>query len=138
MLEYLFFNRSIADLFIEALMAKEVAFLLEQEVIQNAWSVKIQEGDLDGDLWDQVDEIYDDLSVQDQQLLELNEEDEDGHSSAGIYIQLANGRQTIAKVNPAIMNRMLEIISMDELNEFIEAVVASVENPDDSPICVVE
>ncbi len=33
------------------------------------------------------------------------------------------------------MNRILDVISMDEFNDFIEAIVSSVENPDDSAIC---
>ncbi len=56
-------------------------------------------------------------------------------NAAGIYIQLAGGKQTVAQVNPDVMNRMLEVISMDEFNTFVETIVSSVENPDDSPIC---
>ena len=33
------------------------------------------------------------------------------------------------------MNRMLDVISMDEFNSFVETIVSSVEKPDDSPIC---
>jgi len=33
------------------------------------------------------------------------------------------------------MNRMLDVISMDEFNDFVEAIVTSVESPDDSAIC---
>jgi hypothetical protein len=33
------------------------------------------------------------------------------------------------------MTRMLSVISRDELNDFVETIVRSVETPDDSPIC---
>ena len=62
-------------------------------------------------------------------------EDNSKVNTAGIYIQLINDRQTIAQVNPEVMNRMLKKISMDEFNEFVEAIVSSVEKPDESALC---
>ena len=41
----------------------------------------------------------------------------------------------MAKVDPSMMNRILGVLTIDELNEFLEVIVSSVEKPDDSAIC---
>ncbi|UJS22909.1 hypothetical protein [Thiothrix winogradskyi] len=133
-LEYLFFTQSIADRFIEALHEHELHFEREIEPVQGAIVLKIAEG-VDDDLWDMLDDLYDELSEADQALVEAGLEDDDSKSTAGIYLQLAGGHQTIAQVNPDVMSRMLTVISTEELNTFVDTIVRSVETPDDSPIC---
>ncbi|MDD5392825.1 MAG: hypothetical protein PHE17_07375 [Thiothrix sp.] len=133
-LEYLFFTPSIADKFIEVLKGHNLDYTQQTEPVQNAIVLQISEG-VDEELWDELDELYDELSMEDQALLEQGFEDDDSKSTAGIYLQLLGGKQTIAQVNPDVMNRMLSVISMDELNDFVDIIVRSVETPDDSPIC---
>lgn len=133
-LEYLFFTQSIAAKFITVLEERGLAYTQQTEPVQNAIVLQISEG-VDDDLWDELDELYDELSDEDQAILEAGLEDENSRSAAGIYLQLHDGSQTLAQVNPGIMNRILSVISMDELNDFVDTIVRSVENPDDSPIC---
>lgn len=133
-LEYLFFTPNIADKFIQELRERNLEYSQESESVQNAIVLKIPEG-VDDDLWDELDDLYDELSAEDQAVLEAGLEDESSKSAAGIYLQLAGGKQTVAQVDPDVMNRILSAISMDELNEFVDIIVRSVENPDDSPIC---
>ena len=136
MIEYLFFNVEISQKFTAMLEQKGVAWEEKTEDVQEALCINVSE-DINDELWDKLDSIYDDLSDEDQALLEASLADEDDHqlNTAGIYIQLKNGSQTIAKINPDIMNRMLNVITMDEFNDFIEAVVSSVEQPDDRAFC---
>lgn len=134
MLEYLFFNTVFAEKFIHILEQHGLPYQQQHESVQNAILITTSE-DLDDDLWDRIDEAYDDLSEQDQKLLQSKLDDDSKIHAAGIYIQLKDDQQTIARINPDVMNRMLEKISMDEFNAFIEAVVQSVEQPDDSPFC---
>ncbi len=134
MLEYLFFNSVFAKKFTHSLKAFGLEYAEQTEAVQNAILISTSE-EIDDNLWDQIDELYDDLSAQDQQLLQRKLDDDHKINSAGIYIQLENDQQTIARVNPDVMNRMLENISMDEFNTFIEAIVTSVEQPDDTPFC---
>jgi hypothetical protein len=135
-LEYLFFTQDVASKFITALEERGLAYTQQTEPVQNAIVLQISEG-VDDDLWDELDELYDELSDEDQAILEAGLEDEGSRSAAGIYLQLQNGSQTLAQVNPDIMNRILSVITMDELNDFLDTIVRSVENPDDSPICKV-
>ena len=134
MLEYLFFNQEIADQFI--IMLKEKGLEWEQNIDPMLDSIVIKTPeDIDDKLWDELDEYHEKLGIDDQKLLEAALDDENETNAAGVYIQLANGGQTVAQINPEVMNRMLDVISMDEFNDFVETIVSSVENPDDSPIC---
>ena len=133
-LEYLFFTRKMADRFAAELSQRGLAWEEEVEPVQEAIVLKISEG-VDDDLWDELDDLHDAMSMEDQALLEEGMEDETAKSTAGIYLQLAGGLQTIAQVDPNVMNRMLSVVSMDEFNSFVDTIVRSVENPDDSAIC---
>ncbi len=133
MLDYLFFNQSIANKFIDFLDKNKLEWTQEREKIQNALVLKTSD-DIDDDLWDALDEFYDTLSLEDASLSDTNTSD-GSIETAGVYIQLHNGEQTIAKVDSLVMNRILDVISMDEFNNFIEAIVQSVEEPNDSAIC---
>ena len=135
MLEYLFFNQVIADKFIDFLKLKDLSWELYIDPMLDSIVVKTPE-DIEDELWDELDDFHESLGAEDQKLLEDALQDtEEETNAAGIYIQLANGKQTVAQINPDIMNRMLDVITMDEFNEFIETIVMSVETPDDSPIC---
>jgi len=134
MIEYLFFNKAVSDRFIAVLKQKGVAWMEEIEPVQDGISIKVSE-DIGDDLWDELDDVYDQMSVDDHMMLEAGMRDEGDVSTAGIYLQLKNGEQTIARVDPDIMSRILEVISMEEFNTFLEVIVSSVEEPDDSAIC---
>ncbi|MCK5725533.1 MAG: hypothetical protein KAH22_01765 [Thiotrichaceae bacterium] len=135
MIEYLFFNKKISKLFTQIVQEKGIVWQQDHEAVQDAIIIKIPEDEISDELWDELDKRYDELSDQDQHLLEQEEALGDDQSAAGIYLQLANGKQTIAKVDPAIMNRILGVLSIEEFNEFLEVIVSSVENPDDTAIC---
>ncbi len=135
MLEYLFFNREIAEKFIAFLNKKSLKWEEYIDPMLDGIVIKTPE-DIDDKLWDELDDYNESLGPEDQKMLEEAMDDtENETNAAGIYIQLAGAKQTVAQVNPDVMNRMLEVISMDEFNSFVETIVSSVENPDDSPIC---
>lgn len=134
MLEYLFFNQEVADQFITMLKEKGLEWEQNIDPMLDSIVIKTPE-DIDDDLWDELDDYHEKLGIDDQKLLEAALDDDNETNAAGVYIQLANGSQTVAQINPEVMNRMLDVISMDEFNDFVETIVSSVENPDDSPIC---
>ncbi len=134
MLEYLFFNQQIADKFTQYLDEKKLDWSQFDDPMLDSIVIKTPE-DIDDALWDEMDDYHEKLGNEDQKILEENLVDDDATNAAGIYIQLKNGKQTVAQINPDVMNRMLGVINMDEFNDFVETIVSSVENPDDSPIC---
>ncbi len=131
MLEYVFFNDGFRLQFISRLESLGVSHEDAVDPIEGAAIVRIDEPE--DEIWDALDDYYDELSDADQAELEASADD--SMSTAGIYIELSDGRKTLAKVRPEVMNRMLGAVSMDEFNEFVEVIVKSVEEPDDSPIC---
>lgn len=133
-LEYLFFTRVIADQFAEALVAQGLPYQEEIEAVQAAIVFKVPEAAA-ANVWDALDDLYDQLAIADQALLEVSAEDEMAGSAAGIYLQLANGQQTIAQVDPDVVNRILSVLSLEEFNQFVDTLVKSVEQPDESAIC---
>jgi len=84
-----------------------------------------------------MDDLYDELAIEDQRSMESNGNNSTDINTAGIHIQLSDNTQTIAQVNPDVINRILDVISPDEFTEFIDTVVKSVEYPDDTPVCKV-
>ncbi len=131
MLEYVFFNDRFKALFIERLASLGIAHAQTVDPIEGAAVIQIEEPD--DALWDALDDYYDELSDADQAAMESAAGD--SMSTAGIYIVLRDGRKTVAKIRPEVMNRMLSVVSMEEFNEFVETIVRSVESPDDTPIC---
>ena len=136
MLEYLFFNDSVTQRFRDFLAKQDVAFEDRVEKVENARIIALEEPE-DESLWDLIEDYYDQLAIEDQELAEAEEPDDATHR-AGILLQLSGGRQTNAMVDPDILSRILSVVTMDELHRFLEAVVRSIENPDDSPICHTE
>ena len=133
-LEYLFFTRAIADQFAKALDERGLPYQEEIEAVQAAIVFKVPE-EAAINAWDALDDLYDELAIADQALLEVSVEDEMAGSAAGIYLQLANGQQTIAQVDPDVVNRILSVLSLEEFNQFVDTLVKSVEQPDESAIC---
>ncbi|MEF3193069.1 MAG: hypothetical protein K6346_02445, partial [Halothiobacillaceae bacterium] len=56
-------------------------------------------------------------------------------SAVGIVVHLSDGRQSLARVEPDMVRRILTVLSPEELGQFVAKIVDAVENPDDSPIC---
>lgn len=136
MLEYLFFNDSVAQRFRDFLTLQGIAFQDRVELVQEALLI-ILEDPKDDELLQLLEDRYDELALEDQDMAE-ELEGENADNRAGIHLQLADGSETIAKVDPQILNRILTAVSMDELLQLLDVVVRSVENPDDSPICHVD
>ena len=135
MLEYLFFTQEIADKFIAFVEGKNLAWEQKNDPMLDSIVIETSE-DIEDSLWDELDDYHDSLGEEDQKILEAELAESDTETNAaGIYIQLANGEQTVAQIDPEVMNRMLSVISMGEFNAFIETIVSSVERPDDAPIC---
>ncbi len=131
MLEYVFFHRSVADEFRRALAERGLTVQEGREGVEDAILLTIDE--VDDDTWDALDELYERLSDRDRELLESASPD--AVSATGIYLTLADGRRSIARVEPALVNRILTVLSMAEFERVVDAIVRAVEEPDTSPLC---
>lgn len=132
MLEYVFFSEACVEPFVAEVERRALPYTTALEPMDGGTIIQVAEPLPDED-WDALDELYDVLNVRDQQLMEASSED--SMSVAGIYLQLTDGRQTLARIDPDVMNRILQVVSLQEFNALLEVVVKSVEEPDDSAIC---
>jgi len=133
-IEYLFFNTSVRNLFTDRLKNYSITWCEAIEAVNDSLLVQVNESEIEA-VWDELDEFYDQLSLEDQRLLEQGELNPADVSTAGINFKLSNGEQAVAQVNPEVLNRILEVVSFDEFSELIEAVAISAEHHDSTPIC---
>ena len=90
--------------------------------------------DMGEDIEDQIEAHYDKLMEDaEERLAEAGEAAE--KDVAAITISLQNGNTIYASVEPKVLNRILSVISTQELNDLVTSIVSSVENPDDRPFC---
>lgn len=130
MLEYLFFDEQIRSKFFDYLVAQGVAAGKSDE---QGYIVEVPE-ELDDALGDQIDLYYEQLL---QETAELMEEGEDAleKNVAGVTFQLANGDPCTVRLDPDMVARMLNCISMEELRDMVQLIANRIENPDNSPLC---
>ena len=133
MLEYVFFDERPRDQFVTFLQQKSVELKLEED--EGLLKVWISE-DLDDDLDEAIEDFYDDMMALNQQLYEdENNEAEVGYNAAGIVLELNTGENVYAEVNPELLGRIMTVVTPDEFNTVVNAIVEAVENPDARTPC---
>jgi len=124
MLEYVFFDEGIRDKFIDQLRTKGV------ETGCNELMVEVPE-DLEDALADEVDNLYEIL------LQETMEETEDALEKdvMGVQVALEDGTPCTIRLDPDVVGRVLNCISMEELRDMAQVIAEGVQNPDNRPLC---
>ncbi|MFO7592934.1 MAG: hypothetical protein R6X15_02670 [Pseudomonadota bacterium] len=127
MLEYVFFDERIRDKFIEQLKGKGVAAGYDELIVE------VPE-DLDEALADEVDHLYEMLL---QETAELMEEGEDAleKNVMGVHVALEDGTPCTIRLDPELIARVLNCISMEELRDMAQTIAEGVQNPDNRPLC---
>lgn len=127
MLEYVFFDESIRDKFAGQLRQKGVEVQLRDE---DGCIAAVPE-DLDDSLADAVDELYEVL------LQEMMEGTEDALEKdvMGVQVALEDGTPCTIRLDPELVARVLNCISMEELRDMAQTIAEGVQNPDNRPLC---
>jgi len=130
--EYMFFDETLRDRFVDFASARGIASTVRQDVIAG-FVVDLPDG-LADELQDAFEVEYD--SIMDEQGL-LAESDAElvSHHAAGVTVTLADGTTRAIRIPPAIARRLLEHFTPEEVHEIATAIAQSVENPVDGPIC---
>jgi hypothetical protein len=132
MLEYIFFNKKTCHLFektaISAGIKPEIYYADE------CFTVRIPE-DLDEVILEKLENDYDDLMDIDRDIIEQQLDSTGDIHAAGITVQLKDGRVVCASVAPELLNKVMQSISVDELNTLVCAITEAVENPDERGLC---
>ena len=132
MLEFVFFHKRLAEKFMQRVENSGINATLVHE--EPAWEVHIPE-DIDEHLNEDLNDYYDDLFEEDQDMYDQEHATDDQYQAAAIEITLKNAEKIYAQTNQKIMGKLLSILTFDELNRLVNDIVFAVENPDSRTIC---
>lgn len=135
MLEYIFFHKKPYEEFLQFLSSKQVKPLKEavDTTDVDGLIVFIQDN-LDETLSDEIEAFYDDMMDLNETLV-AEQDDSLEMNNVGLAVTLADGRSVLATVDPEVLNRILSVISHQQLGEMVDAIADAVENPDERPLC---
>jgi len=131
MLEYIFFHDKPRQQFIQYLVQHEVPYTEQDDSM--GMVVAVPE-DLDEKTEVDIETRYDELMDNAEELL-IEDGDTAEKDVAAITISLQGGETVYASVDPKVLNRILGVITTQELNDLVNSIVSNVENPDKRPFC---
>ena len=135
--EYTFFDEPIAQRFCEALQLHGVSASIASEEEGNgevSYCVSI-DGSLEDALAETLESLYSELLFGDQAAQIEGNEDGALADACGVQIKLACGEYTTVAIHPVVMNKVLSVLTVDELQRCLAQVAEDIENPKSGPIC---
>lgn len=131
MLDYIFFHQQSLDRFVDHLQQHAIPYQTRDDDMGLVVAIP---DDLPDAITDPLDAYYEKLL--DQAESEFSDADESAEKHvAGLNITLSDGRTASVEVSPELLNRILNAITIEELNGLVDAIVSSVEKPDNRPLC---
>ena len=139
LLEFTFFTPHVAQNFIQFVASLGLESKVMEENSPNGEEVVIHievTVGFDDERYEMLEQKYDEVFFG-AQASEVEGNNDDGAiaDACGVQVQLKNGEFTTIAVHPEIMNKVLSVLSVDELQSFLAQVVEDVENPKSGPIC---
>ena len=131
MFEYMFFDEELRQRFVTFTHARGVECALSPD--QMGLLAAVPE-DIDETVSDELDAYYDELMEEQADRTDALDGDAT-HQAAGIRVTLSDGRPCMIRLEPALANRLLAAFSLEEMQELVNAIALSVENPEDAPLC---
>ena len=131
MLEYIFFHYEPRKQFIQYLVKQDIPY--EEQNDSMGMVVAVSE-ELGEDIEEVIEARYDELMENAEELL-LSDGEAAEKDVAAIAITLDDGKTIYASVSPNVINRVLAVISTQELNDLVNSIVSSVLALDERPIC---
>jgi len=132
MLEFIFFNKKTCSLFENFASSEGINPIINSE--DGCFMAQLPE-DSDEAILEKLEDYYDELVDMDRELAEEQHNSSDDIHTAGITIQLKDGRNVYASVSPELLSRVMQSINAEELNTIVCAIVDAVENPDERSLC---
>ncbi|MDG6778883.1 hypothetical protein QCB44_09205 [Thiomicrorhabdus sp. zzn3] len=137
-MEYVFFSEALADKFVAYCSGFGVGFeVISEELHPGELSFTVQmKGQLDDETIEKIEDYYNDLFFG-EQAAQIEGNDENGAlaDACGVQVQLQSGEFTTVAIHPEIMNKILSVLTVDELQSFLSQVAEDIENPKSGPIC---
>ena len=136
--EYTFFDQPIAEKFAAFAKTHNLDADIREETSpygEASFEVSIK-GSLDDEQADVLEEYYSDLLFGEQAAqFEGNGSDGALADACGVQVKLESGEYTTVAIKPEIMNKILSVLTIDELQSFLAQVAEDIENPKAGPIC---
>ncbi len=129
MLEYLFFDPELRDRFVAFAESQGVACTPGEDD-----STVLLPEDIADEVAEAIEETYDRLLQENAERLEEGE-DALEKNVAAVMVQLSDGRPCNIKLDPELLSRLLQSISVEELRDLVQSIAVAVENPSDKPVC---
>ena len=137
-MEYVFFDQQLAERFKAACesLGVDAVFNLDQTPLGEAsFSVHLSD-QLEALLIEAVENIYEEMLFGDQAaMIEGNDEAGVVADSCGIQVQLSAGGYTNIAIEPVIINKLLSVLSTEELQSFVSKIADDIENPKRDSVC---
>lgn len=130
MMEFIFFDESLRNRFVEQAKAMEVICELRDDTMGMVVAVA---DDLDSDLLTTLEGHYE--SLQDEQSGLLAQSEGGFKSLAGFSVVLPDGQRNMVPLQPEMANRLLACFSMDEIQLLFSTVARSVLEPQNEHLC---
>ncbi len=123
-MDYLFFHEKPYQDFLSFLIRRGVPY--ENAEDATGMTVSVPEA-LSTELTDQIDRYYEALLADQESQLEEPEE-AGGKEMAAIKVQLSDGRTVFVPVAAELVDRLLSVVSEEELADLVRAIVASLQD----------
>jgi hypothetical protein len=126
MLDYLFFDTSLANRFADS-VREFGGHAVVEATHEGGVQVRVPQVSLTDEAIEQIGELYDEMFFIEQ--AELIEEGGSQPDACGIQLQLSTGEFTNVMMTPEQMNRLLSVFSPKEVQDLFAKVADAVENP---------
>ncbi|MEP7181784.1 MAG: hypothetical protein ABI886_06335 [Betaproteobacteria bacterium] len=130
--DYSLFDEAMRDRFVEFVSATGVASEIRQDPM-GGFVVALPE-DLADAVLERIEAEY--ATLMNEQMVDA--ESKEGwvtHRVAGVTVTLADGRPCVVRLSGAIARRLFEHFTPEEVTALVSAIVQSVDNPVDAPLC---
>ncbi|MEN8710950.1 MAG: hypothetical protein ABF326_02015, partial [Arenicellales bacterium] len=123
---YIFFHDEPRKQFLQYIESLDIPHVAQDDTMGMIVAIPEELGE---DIEDEIEAHYDKL-MEDAEAGEAAEKD-----VAAMTISLQSGDTIYASVEPKGLNRILSVITTQELNDPVNSIVSSVETPDERPFC---
>lgn len=135
--EYTFFDEAIAQRFCQKVDALGHASTIRVDESPNGdacFEVKVMD-ELSDAMVEQIETLYGDMLFGEQAAQIEGNEVGALADVCGVQVQLASGDYTTIAIDPVIMNKILSVLTIEELQAFLTQVAEDIESPKTGPIC---
>jgi hypothetical protein len=131
MLDYICFDDVFTNEFKAYLEQRGVSYECREDDMGTIVAIP---DDLDEVLDDDIDERFESLERAYERRLKQELMESEKNISA-ISVNLADGETCYVPIPEEMMNRLMTVLSPQEIGDLVDAIVSVVENPDTRPIC---